>query len=266
MTERFSERYGHGDTAKDIVVRQDAPQELREAVVAIGYETCKDDPKWMRGVVCRALRKLPNPGNWSINAIQEEIYDEIHYCEWYQVYDIIEAIEKEAREVVSPQDRPTQFATELNRYFVNHGIGWQLRDGEIYARGDDAFEFIRQIVDETLRDKGLDTSRTEFREAIRSLSLRPKEDVTGAIQHAMAGLECLAREVAGNPTLNLRQIIKKNPKMIPPPLDDSVLKAWGYSSERGRHLREGRTPDLAEATLVVSISSAVCMYLSDKLK
>ncbi|MCY4474561.1 MAG: hypothetical protein OXC83_03905 [Chloroflexi bacterium] len=265
MTERFSQRHGYGDTAKDIVVRLDAPQELREAVIAIGYETCKDDPKWMRGVVCRALRKLPNPGNWSTDAIREEIYDELGYCEWYEVYDIIEAIEKEARGGM-PQDQPTKFATELNRYFVNHGIGWQLRDGEIYARGDDATEFTRQSLDETLRDKGLDTSRTEFREAIRSLSVRPIADVTGAIQHAMAALECLAREVAGNPKLTLGEIIKKNPKMIPPPLDESVLKAWGYSSERGRHLREGRTPDYAEAALVVSISNSVCMYLSDKLK
>ncbi len=266
MTERFSQRHGYGDTAKDIVVRHDAPQELREAVVAIGYETCKDDPKWMRDVVCKALRKLPNTGNWSSNAIREEIYLELGYCEWYEVYDIVEAIEKEAREVVTPQGQPTKFATELNRYFVRQGIGWQLIDGEISARGDDAFELTRQMVDEALRDKGLDTSRTELREAIRSLSVRPKADVTGAIQHVMAALECLAREVAGNPKLTLGEIIKKNPGMIPPPLDESVLKAWGYSSERGRHLREGRTPDFAEAALVVSISSAVCMYLSNKLK
>ena len=102
-----------------------------------------------------------------------------------------------------PQDRPTKFATELNGYFVSHGIGWQLRDGEICARGDDAFEFTRRRVDELLRDKGLDTSRTELREAIRDLSVRPKADVTGAIQHAMAALECLTRELTGNDKLTL---------------------------------------------------------------
>ena len=267
MTERFSQRYGYGQDTKEIVVQHDAPPELREAVISIAYQTFGNKPSRLRYILCDVLLVRPNRGNWSeYPNIDDEVLLLIETCEWYRVYDIIEAIEKEAREIVWPKGQPTKFATELNRYFVNQGIGWQLSDGEVLARGEDASELTRKIVDESLQDKELVTSRRELREAVRSLSIRPEADVTGAIQHVMAALECLAREVAEEPKLTLGEIIKRNPGMIPPPLDDAVEKVWGYASERGRHLREGRPPRFEEAMFVVSISSAVCMYLSQKLR
>ena len=37
---------------------------------------------------------------------------------------------------------------------------------------------------------------------------------------------------------------------------------WGYISDKGRHVREGNEPTFEEAELIVTVASAVCIYLS----
>ena len=54
------------------------------------------------------------------------------------------------------------------------------------------------------------------------------------------------------------------PGTIPRPLDAAVEKAWGYASERGRHLKEGNAPTHEEVELVVGIAATVATYLSRK--
>ena len=268
--DRFSRRHGYGNEAVETLVRSDASRALREAVVAIAYETYSREPSRrgpgpIRNIICQVLHALPDPGNWSDTNIREEIFGLIHECEWYEVYDIIEAIERGARKLAWPPEQPTPFSAEINRYFVRKGIGWKLVDGNIVARAEDAFEQIVQSAHDSLQNKGLKTSSSELNEAIKSLSVRPDPDVTGAIQHAMAALECVAREVTGNPKPTLGEIMKKNVGTIPPPLDSAIEKTWGFASEQGRHLREGRVPDFEEAQLVVGMASAVSMYLSHKM-
>jgi hypothetical protein len=51
---------------------------------------------------------------------------------------------------------------------------------------------------------------------------------------------------------------------IVPPLDQALIKLWGYASERGRHLREGCEPGLEEAQLVVGVAAAASTYVSKK--
>lgn len=80
----------------------------------------------------------------------------------------------------------------------------------------------------------------------------------------MAALECVVRDVTGDHKATLGDLIKKNPGLLPPPLDQVVEKAWGYASERGRHLREGREPEMEEVEFVVGLASIVATYLSKK--
>ena len=117
-----------------------------------------------------------------------------------------------------------------------------------------------------LTSTGLRTAQQELHEALMDLSRRPDPDISGAIQHSMAALECVAREVTGNPRATLGEIIKRNPGLIPKPLDDAVAKAWGYASEHARHIREGRMPSYEEAELVVGLCASVSTYLVKKKK
>ena len=80
----------------------------------------------------------------------------------------------------------------------------------------------------------------------------------------MAAVECLGRTVMEDAKATLGQLVSKKSGAlgIPAPLDEAVVKLWGYASERGRHLREQREPTFDEAELVVTVSAALCTYLS----
>ena len=105
------------------------------------------------------------------------------------------------------------------------------------------------------------TAAQEIHEALQDLSRRPRPDITGSVQHALAALECVARDVADDSKATLGAIIKKYPGLLPPPLDAAVDKLWGFASEHGRHLREGREPAREEAELAVHVAAAVATYL-----
>ena len=130
--------------------------------------------------------------------------------------------------------------------------------GRIVARGSEAFAATTQAVVIELRDSGRTTAANQIHEALADISRRPTADITGAIQHAMAALECVARDVTGS-SETLGKLVPQ--LQIPKPFDTALEKLWGFASEQGRHIREGREPRFEEAELVVTVSAAVSMYL-----
>ena len=260
----FSTRHGFRHTSSvDISVREDAPYELRGAVVELAYG-CGFRPKSLRSLVCRVLLKRPDPGNWSE---YPNIDDEVRYllddCMWYRVYDIAEAICQKMMEAPFSYD-PEKFQSELNMFLIENGIGWQIIDGKIEVRGPEAIQNVVNKTKSLLISNDQKTAHQELHEALVDLSRRPNPDISGAIQHSMAALECVAREVTGNPKATLGEIIKRNPTLIPKPLDDAVVKAWGFASEYARHIREGRLPSYEEAELVVGMCASLSNYLVKK--
>jgi hypothetical protein len=172
------------------------------------------------------------------------------------VYDIIEAIWDDL-----DYERAERFAREVNSYFREAGIGWQLEGGRIETRGPESFELAVQGATSALERTGRTTAEAELQEALTDLSRRPKADVTGAIQHAMAAIECVARDICGDEKATLGAIVSKGRLDIPKPIDTALEKMWGYASEAGRHLREGRNPSRAEAELVVGVAAVLVTYL-----
>jgi AbiJ N-terminal domain 4 len=267
---RFSDRHGYVPTEAEVTIQHDAPHELRGVVLDIAYEAGLS-PSPMRNLVCRVLRTRPDPNNWSeYPNIAGEVEYLVDHCAWFEVYDIIEEIHQN---LVGQDDhlsgeraeRPSEyFSRELNRYFLRSGIGWQLINGQLQIRGSESFEASVHQAQEALEASGRATARQELHQALLDLSRRPEPDITGAIQHAMAALECVARDVSGDPRATLGEILRRYSGLIPAPLDQAIEKAWGYSSERGRHLREGRNPDMDEAKLVVGLSAVLATYLLSK--
>lgn len=158
--------------------------------------------------------------------------------------------------------RAKRFDEALNEFFVGEGIGWQIIEGEIVTRGTETFESNIHGAVEALESAGRLTARDEIHEALVDLSRRPEADLTGAVQHAMAALECVARDVCGDEKATLGEVIKRYPGTIPKPLDKSVGTAWGYASEMARHIREGRKPEHREVELIVGVAATVATYLS----
>ena len=264
MSKPFSKRHGYAQPHEtEIMVRQDAPHELRGVIVDLAND-CGYSPTTLRPVVCRLLKKRSDPSNWSdYPNVNDEVHELIDACVWYRVYDVIEGIAQSMQEAPHLYDAE-KFENELNDYFLENGIGWKLADGKIEVRGQESFEETLQSAELQLETEGFATARNELSEALRDLSRRPTPDNTGAIQHSMAALECVAREVCGDEKATLGDITKRYPGLIPRPLDGAISKAWGYASENARHIREGREPTFEEAQLVVGMSAAVATYLAKK--
>lgn len=264
MSDTFSKRHGfYQPTVKEITVRHDAPSDLRGFLVEIAYE-CGFKPKSLRSALCRLLRKRPDPNNWSeYPNIDQEVRGLVDDCDWYRVYDVIEGLLAWMNETPFSCEAD-KFAHELNEFLMENGIGWKIVDGHVEIRGPEALEESLRSSAIKLEEHGLKTARNEIHEALHDLSRRPTADVTGAIQHAMAALECVARNACGDEKATLGDIIKRYKDLIPRPLDEAISKAWGFASENARHLKEGQEPTFEEAELIVGISSALCSYLAAK--
>ncbi len=259
----FSKRFGHVGKNQEITVREDAPDNFRYAVIAIARKDAGISSSTLRDIVCQVLRTRPDKEhNWGEPNISNEVQYHMDSCEWYRVYDIIEAIYSFLEEC--RQDAVSDYEESINECLVEMGIGWKLVNGVIETRGEEAFELVVQAASEALDNAGLTTSKQELDEAIRALSRRPKPNLSGAVFHAMAALECVAREACdGKETLG--DIIKKNPDLLPKPLDQAIRMIWGYSSEIARHGKEDRTLEREEVQFVVGLAATVTTYLTQKL-
>ena len=256
MSESFSQRQGYHPNDAEIAIREGAPESLRFALPEIA-KTIGMSWKAVRTVVCKTLFIAPNAQNWSDSNISAEVHQLLDSCDWFKVYDVAEAL---WQDMSNAPDQQEQFREKLNRLFHERGIGWELSDaGQIEYRGDEPFAVATREVVDVLSVSGHGTAAGEIHEALSDISRRPTPDRTGAIQHAIAAMECTAREVTGEPNLTLGKLVKRLGLL--PPLDYALEKLWGFSSDRARHLREGQSVDADEAELVVSIACAVCTYL-----
>lgn len=252
----FSERFGYKGFEPEITVREAAPENLRYAVAQIAVD-CELRPKEIREVVCRILFIAPDRNNWSeYPNIWEEVQNLLDNCEWFKVYDIAEALYQKIR---NHWERGEKYKAELNRFFRENGIGWELSGEEITFRGGDTFTTAVVEAQQILAETGRVNAASEIHEAIRDVSRRPKPDITGAIHHAVAALECTARDVLNEPNLTLGRLVGQ--LNLPKPLDTAVEKLWGFASDKARHVREGDVLHDTEAELVVSVACAVCAFL-----
>ena len=251
----FSTRHGLSRPDAEITVRQEAPGEMRDALVSIAYQ-CGFKPSTLRDLLCRILYRAPDKGNWSeFPNIDGEARDLLADCEWFEVYDFVEALASNSRGI------SVSFGEEVNRYFRIAGVGWQLVSDRLEMRGTEVFEQAIRQGQQELHRQGRFTAAGELHEAIQDLSRRPTPEITGAIQHAMAALECVARDASVSKE-TLGDLVRRNPDLFPKPVDQIVEKAWGYTSNFGRHLQEGMVPEFEEAELMVGISGVLCRYLA----
>ncbi|WP_186392748.1 MULTISPECIES: AbiJ-NTD4 domain-containing protein [unclassified Pannonibacter] len=253
----FSQRFGYRVPDAEITVREEAPEAVRDGILMLGYGAGVG-PDGMRELLCTVLLKRPDPNNWSSGNVEREVSGLIDNALWYKVYDFAERLYRKIGEPNYDGMAQQRFQEQLNQLFREQGVGWEMKEGILVARGSEAFAMATGHATEVMARSGAPTAANEIHEALRDISRRPKADITGAVQHAMAALECVARKVDGsNDTLG--QIIKR--LELPAPLDGALHKLWGFASEQGRHIQEGRDPAFEEAELVVTVASAVSVYL-----
>ena len=131
MHKRFSDRYGYSPTP-EITIREDAPEGLRRAILAIA--TNQGMALWeIRDVVRDVLSPYSTS---SRGGLSTQLH--ITICPWYKVYNVAEVLHEA---LFDPYDSTKQqnFADRLNQYFRENGIGWEMRDGQIVYRGSEVF-------------------------------------------------------------------------------------------------------------------------------
>lgn len=263
----FSERHGYTSPEPDITVREEAPHALRGAINTAAIQAGMNFNS-LRQVVCQALAVAPDVrSNWSESNVMAEVHGLLEQCQWFEVYDVIEALAHSLLRQPYHHDQQAPgevFSRYINKVLTKNGIGWQLIGQRIEMRGSEVFEkAVREGRDE-LWHAGKQTTANELNEALRDLSRRPHPELTGAIQHGIAALECLSKDLTGSKE-TLGTLVKNNPSLFPAPLGDAISKIYGFASENGRHLREGGEPSFEEAELLVGLSGVLCRYLSRKV-
>ena len=260
----FSQRHGFTSTPPANLLRQTAPEQLRLAVVHFAAEAGYR-PSQLRDRVLDVLCVPPDADLWrNDDNILKEVQGHLARAEWYEIYDVIESLHREMLRR-GLDDSAAIFERKINRVLEKNGIAWKVANGAVEARGPETFESVIKNATDSLKDSGLTTAGRELHEALLDLSRRPAADLTGAIQHSAAALECVARYVTGDSRATLGQILTKFPDILPPPLPDAMSKVWGYASERARHMREGAQPTQAEAELMVGLTAAVANYLVQEI-
>ncbi len=264
----FSVRHGYvaANSQTPITTREEAPDEVRNMVLEIMSQFGFDSDA-LFDIAARIGKQSweSSEPRQSGTSSHVQLRRLVSQWDWFFIYDFIEhlyaALEQwEVRGDDSPEH---DFEERINAYFRHAGVGWQLQDGKITSRGSEAFEVAIHRAIPALKETGLQTAEREIHEALADLSRRPRADLTGAIQHAMAALECVARTASGDSD-TLGAILKRHPGLVPKPLDTAVEKAWGYASERARHIKEGSEPARDEAELIVGIAATVATYLARK--
>ncbi|QDU70645.1 AbiJ-NTD4 domain-containing protein [Mucisphaera calidilacus] len=259
--ERFSRRLGVRPRGDGPLIHHDAPESLLVGTISLLHDQLDKSPSWIRGMICGVRRVRPDPSNWSqYPNIWGEAQDLVYSAEWFEFYDFVEA----CADSLEQSEELDHFESAMNQLFEEEHIGWRLVDGVLEIQGDKLLEDLIEESHEELEATSFNVASQELREARTDLSRRPDPDLSGAVHHAMAALEAVARQVTGEPKKTLGDIIKRNPGLLPPPVDEAATKLWGFASEQGRHGSEGRTLKWAETMLVVGTAAALCSYLIAK--
>jgi hypothetical protein len=260
----FSQQHRYDLPDAEITIRNEAPSWLRDQVLLIAKEI-GFRPSKLREMLCFILIKSPDDNNWSeFPNIDKEVSELLANAPWFSVYDFIEKI-TEALPSDGSEGRRERFTKEINRVFAIKGIGWKLTDdGKIKIRGEGGFEYATATTLGLTTQSMLEVAHSEMKNALLDISKRPNPGNTGAIQHSIAALECVARHLTGEPQLTLGKWISKNKTVFPSPLAEGLEKFWGYASNNGRHVQEGHPPSFEEAELIVGVSSVLITYLIRK--
>jgi hypothetical protein len=191
----FSKRLGYSGRDREIRIREDAPESLRYCLPKIAGRFGLSAAT-TRSIVCEVLRTPPNRENCSAESVTQETESLLMACAWHHVYDVAEEL---LWRITDEEGDWGGYMETLNDVFREEGIGWQVdtSTGQIVSRGEIEFEVETRGASETLDLAGYQRARGEFQQAIADLSRRPEPDLTGAIQHAMAAMECVAREFCG---------------------------------------------------------------------
>lgn len=262
----FSSRFSVRPPAPTPTIRTEAPPGLRTAIVSITTRQCGMTLEALRSLICDFTFREPEEQlNWSAGPVRTEIRDILDELDWWAVYDFIEVVYHHLSDAAVQRSNPVPDAAQVFESLMNEamsrfGIAWQIVNGDIQVRGDEPFETSVAQSGDLLATAGLPVASNELHEALRDLSRMPDPDLSGAIHHAFASLESVARHIS-NENGTLGEIISRRRDLFSPPMDQAFERMWGFASNMARHASEGRVITFEDAELCVHVCASMCRYL-----
>lgn len=214
----FSTRFNLSPKEVPITVWNDAPCNIRNALLTFFKESSSPNTHISGGsseIAREILTEFPLTNKdgykYAVHYPVQSLISIIKECPWFYVYDIAEYMHN-----CFQRDNPSaasNFQDELNTFFYANGFGFEMTDGRIMRRDN---KEVQEFTLNSINTVPNLTVQNELREAWIDLSRRPDPDLTGAITHSVAAIECFARSVC-NTKDTLGDIVKKNKSIFSPP-------------------------------------------------
>ena len=144
-------------------------------------------------------------------------------CEWFQVYDIIEEIYVEMAEHGEQQgehdaEGSSRKSTRSSSRKESAGSSSTVTRRGVRIRRQRPWQGSREVWT-------ADGRESPSRGAAEP-SRRPMPDLPDAIYHGMGALEAVARDLSGGAKATLGEGLKRNPRLLPKPLDTALSQVW----------------------------------------
>ena len=246
------------------VIYDDAPEQLRyglrEVLDDLGYER----PSAQRAILCKALRRIPDPYNWSdYPNVDNEVSDLIAVEPWYKFFDALERIPKSLAE----EDISSYF-DKMNALFNEEQIGYRFESGAIIRLGTEEFHTTVRVAQLALRGERFAEPRRQFELGLDFRNRRPT-DWANAIKEAVNSVEGVLQVIYGRPGVSMTTIISEN---LPADLPSGIKKLFRslYSQGSGtvgaRHASIGGTePTGPRAELALHIAASLHAFAISEL-
>ena len=246
------------------VIYDDAPEQLRyglrEVLDDLGYER----PTAQRVILCKALRRIPDPYNWSdYPNIDQEVLDLIAVEPWYKFFDALERIPKSLSE-----EEILPYYDKMNALFEEEQIGYRFESGAIVRVGTEEFESAVRFAQVALRGERFAEPRRQFELGLEFRNRRPA-DWANAIKEAVNSVEGVLQVIYSRPGVSMTTIISEN---LPAELPGGIKKLFRslYSQGSGtvgaRHASIGGSkPTAPRAELALHIAASLHAFAISEL-
>ncbi len=175
-------------------------------------------------------------------------------CQWFEVYDLLEAIANDQSELLSDETRKW-----INKTLEEHNAAYRFVGTEVAEITDkneiQAIESALTTVDSPVR--------AHLDAALRMLSDREAPDYRNSVKESISAVEAACRLVTGNTSATLGDALKRV-QNLHPAMSKAFSSLYGYTNDASgiRHsLTDEDTISYADAKFMLVTCSAFVSYL-----
>lgn len=258
----FIRRYGRGHRRDEQLARDEVPESLKVGLLALvarlrgqGFVT------WgaARESICHALRRRPDPSNWSeFPNVHDEVESIVYNSAWDEFYTICEALNDACNVVRLYED-------QLNSLLEEEASPWRVTDGEIGPAFPEEVEQVLQEASGAAQRMERPGAAVHLDKARRYLS-PTSGDKENAVKEAVSALEAAVKAKSGLDDFDDGLKLLKQQRLLVGAWPSAVQALYQYASQEDQ-VRHGspQVSDLTyeEARDLVGLAAVLMQHIVD---